>query len=221
MQKRRVLGGRYTVVAVDGTGHYCFGSKNCEHCMVKNHSSGKVSYYHQLLAAVAVNPKEATVFPVACEAIVKQDGSTKNDCELNASKRIIPQIREALGEDEPIIAVFDALYLNGPHIEALKDKNINFVVCTKGQTYLDVQVKRLRESNQLEQCTWETKHSRGVANFTNGLILNGTHRDILVNYFEYTETDKQTGEPLFYSTWATDIEITQDNVRELVSVARS
>lgn len=221
MQKRRVLGGRYTVVSVDGTGHYCSGSKQCEQCMVKNHRNGKVSYYHQLLGAVAVHPNEATVFPVACEAIVKQDGSTKNDCELNASKRIIPQIREALGEDEPIVAVFDALYINGPHIEALKEKNINFIIGTKGQTYLDLQIKRLRENNQLQQCTWETNEICGVAYFANELILNGTHQDILVNYFEFTETDKQTGECTFYSTWATDIEITHENVRELVSVARS
>lgn len=221
MQKRRVLGGRYTVVSVDGTGHYCSGSKQCEQCMVKNHRNGKVSYYHQLLGAVAVHPNEATVFPVACEAIVKQDGSTKNDCELNASKRIIPQIREALGEDEPIVAVFDALYINGPHIEALKEKNINFIIGTKGQTYLDLQIKRLRENKQLQQCTWETNEIFGVAYFANELILNGTHQDILVNYFEYTETDKQTGECTFYSTWATDIEITHENVRELVSVARS
>lgn len=221
MQKRRVLGGRYTVVSVDGTGYYCSGSKQCEQCMVKNHRNGKVSYYHQLLGAVAVHPNEATVFPVACEAIVKQDGSTKNDCELNASKRIIPQIREALGEDEPIVAVFDALYINGPHIEALKEKNINFIIGTKGQTYLDLQIERLRENNQLQQCTWETNEICGVAYFANKLILNGTHQDIAVNYFECTETDKQTGECTFYSTWATDIEITHENVRELVSVARS
>lgn len=65
-----------------------------------------------------MHPEQATVFPVACEAIVQQDGNTKNDCELNAAKRIMPQIRQSL-PDEKIIAVFDALYLNGPHIKFL------------------------------------------------------------------------------------------------------
>ena len=96
LEQRHVLG-KYTAVSVDGTGHYCSGKKCCPQCMVKNHRNGKKTYYHQLLGAVAVHPKQSTVFPVACEAIIKQDGHTKNDCELNASKRIIPQIRQGLG----------------------------------------------------------------------------------------------------------------------------
>ncbi len=53
--KERHLGG-YTIVTVDGTGHYCSGKKNCPQCMVKNHRSGAKTFYHQLLDAVAVHP---------------------------------------------------------------------------------------------------------------------------------------------------------------------
>ncbi|MEM6965122.1 MAG: hypothetical protein AAF573_10165, partial [Bacteroidota bacterium] len=108
--------GKYIAVSVDGTGHYCSSRKGCPQCMVKHHRNGKTSYDHQLLRAVAIHPDQSTVFPVACEVIIKQDGSTKNDGELNASKRIIPQIRTALGDDEAILAVFDALYVNGLRI---------------------------------------------------------------------------------------------------------
>lgn len=219
LQERHVLGG-YTIVTVDGTGHYCSGKKGCPQCMVKNHKNGKTTYYHQLLGAVAVHPNQSTVFPVACEAIVKQDGQTKNDCELNASKRIIPQIRKTLG-DEKIIAVFDALYINGPHIKALKDENINYIIGSKGQTYVDIQVERLRKDDELQSFTWETKDKKCKVNFANGLILNGQHQEILTNYFEYIEIDKKTGEQTFYSTWITDLEITPQNVKELVAVARS
>ena len=220
MEKRHVLG-KYTAVSVDGTGHYCSGKKGCPQCMVKNHRNGKKTYYHQLLGAVAVHPKQSTVFPIACEAIVKQDGSTKNDCELNASKRIVPQIRQALGEQEAILAVFDALYINGPHIKALASERINYIIGSKGQAYVDVQVEALRKQGKLQSLAWETKDKACTANFTNGLILNGQHQDILANYFEYTEVDKQTGEQTFYSTWVTDIEITLDNIRELAEVARA
>ena len=54
-----------------------------------------------------VHPEQSMVFPVACEAIVKQDGRVKNDCELNACKRLIPQIRQTLG-DEKIIALLSS-----------------------------------------------------------------------------------------------------------------
>ena len=57
--------------------------------------------------------------------------------------------------------------------------------------------------------------------FTNGLILNGQHQEILTNYFEYSEIDSKTGEQIFYSTWITDIEINVDNIKELVAIARS
>lgn len=219
LKDRHVLGD-YTVISVDGTGHYCSGVKGCPQCMVKNHRNGKTTYYHQLLGAVAVHPNQSTVFPVACEAIVKQDGSTKNDCELNASKRIITQIRKALGE-EKIIAVFDALYINGPHIKALKQENMNYIIGSKGQTYVDIQVEHLRKQNELQSLEWQTKDKNCVANFANRLILNGQHQEILTNYFEYIETDIKTGEQTFYATWITDIEINTENINELIAIARS
>jgi len=219
LEQRRVLG-KYTAISVDGTGHYCSGKKGCPQCMVKNHRNGKQSFYHQLLGAVSVCPGQATVFPIACEAIVKQDGSTKNDCELNASKRIIPQIRKQLPEEE-ILVIFDALYCNGPHIKALESESMRYIIGTKGQTYVDIQVERLRKENELQGLQWEVEGKICTANFANGLILNGQHIDTLTNYFEYQEVDKNTGEQLFYSTWITDIEITLDNIQELVQVARS
>jgi hypothetical protein len=37
---------------------------------------------------VVTTPNKSTVFPIATEAIIKQDGSTKNNGELNAAKII-------------------------------------------------------------------------------------------------------------------------------------
>jgi len=218
--KHRVLG-TYIAVSVDGTEHYCSGSTSCPGCLVRNHRNGKQTFYHQLLGAVAVHPEQRTVFPVACEPIVKQDGSTKNDCELNASKRIIPQIRTTLGQEEKILAIFDGLYINGPHIKALDEENIHYIIGTKGKTFVDIQVASLREAKKLESFSWETKKSSFTAHFANGLILNGQHQDILTNYFEVVEIDKKTGKQVFFSTWITDLPISSQNIRELVEVARS
>ncbi|MEM6965484.1 MAG: hypothetical protein AAF573_12005 [Bacteroidota bacterium] len=43
----------------------------------------------------------------------------------------------------------------------------------------------------------------------------------MTNYFEYSEVDVQTGKQIFYSTWITGIEITMENVQELVTVVRA
>lgn len=218
-EERKVLG-KYLSVSVDGTGHYCSGEKGCPQCMVKTHSSGKQSFYHQMLGAVAVFPTQSTVFPVACEPIVKQDGSSKNDCELNASKRIIPQIRRMLPEEE-IIAIFDALYINGPHIKALGAERIRYIIGSKGQTYVDVQVQRLREKDELHTLQWNNGKKICTTSYANSLILNGQHQDVLTNYFEYSEVDSKTGEQIFFSTWITDIPISDEHVKELIEVARS
>ena len=223
--KDRYVLGKYVAVSVDGTGHYCSGTKGCPQCMVKNHRNGTKTYYHQLLGAVAVNPYQSTVFPVACEAIVKQDGKKKNDCELNAAKRIIPQIRENLGEEKGL-GIFDALYCNGPHIKSLqgdplKDEAISYIIGTKGGTYVDIQVAALREKGELENYTWTKEGNSYTANFANSLILNGEHPDILVNYFDVVEIDLKTKEQTFYSTWITDIPVDKENIQELVDVARS
>ena len=219
LQQRQILD-HFVAVSVDGTGHYCSGSKSCPQCMVKNHKSGKTTYYHQLLGAVAVHPDQSTVFPLACEAIVRQDGSTKNDCELNASKRIIPQVRQMLPE-ENILMIFDALYANGPHIQCLSEHSMSYIIGIKGDNYIWIQVERLRKNDGLQQLSWESEGRTCTVNFANGLILNGQYRETLTNFFEYTEVDQQTGEQLFYSSWITDIEITSENALELVKAARS
>lgn len=98
---------------------------------------------------------------------------------------------------------------------------MSYIIGTKGQTYVDIQVEALRKKNQLQGLTWKRDGKKCIVNFANGFILNGQHQEILTNYFEYTETVIKSGKQLFYSTWVTDVEITQDNVQELVKIARS
>ncbi|MEZ4883899.1 MAG: transposase [Chitinophagales bacterium] len=218
-KSRYVLDG-YVAIPFDATGHYCSNKKGCPQCLVKNHKNGKQTFYHQLLGIAAVHPKQSTVFPIACEAIVQQDGNQKNDCELNACKRLIPKVRKML-PNEKIIAIFDALYPNGFHIKELEKEDMRYVIGIKGQSYVNIQVQRLREAGKLQSRTWQKDNKTCTAYFTNGLILNGTHLDVKTNYFEYKEVDNQTGKQVFYSTWITDIPINEQNIEELVAVARA
>ena len=66
-----------------------------------------------------VHPDQKQVLPFFPEAITHQDGESKNDCELNASKRLIKRLREAF-PNWPIRVVEDSLLANGPHIKLLK-----------------------------------------------------------------------------------------------------
>lgn len=216
--KRQVLGG-YTVLAGDGTQHFCSGSRSCAHCLTKQHRNGTTTYHHQLLGAVWVQPGEKTVFPIAVEPIVHQDGNAKNDCELNAAKRLVPQIRQVLPAEKLLLAL-DALYANAPLIRLLKEHHISFLIGVK-DGYVPIQVERLTAQGAMKEISWETKGRLCAIRFANGLILNGQNQDLQVNYVEYMEVDPHSAEVIYFNSWITDLPLSEENALEMVAVART
>jgi hypothetical protein len=77
------------LLSVDGTGYFESNKIRCTSCCVKEHRDGSKSYYHQALGAVIVHPDQKVVIPLAPEPIINGDGASKNDCERNASKRLL------------------------------------------------------------------------------------------------------------------------------------
>jgi hypothetical protein len=71
----------------------------------------------------------SNVFPLFPEAIKRQD-SSKNDCELNAAKRLLPAIREDFPKLK-ILVVEDALAANAPHIQLLEDLSFSYILVAK------------------------------------------------------------------------------------------
>jgi len=60
----------------------------------EKYRNGATEYYHQLLGAVAIHPDLPQVLPLMPEAILKGDGDSKNDCERNAAKRLLPRLKK-------------------------------------------------------------------------------------------------------------------------------
>ena len=225
MDEYKVLD-RYQVILFDGTQHYCSAKTPCKHCLKKEYRNKKgevtkTTYSHQALAAVMAHPDHKEVFPIACEAIVKQDGSQKNDCELNASKRLIPEVRSMLPVDDyELIGVFDGLYPNGPHIKLLAEHHMRYVIGIQ-DGYVLVQIAALKTQNALQTRQYSgLKGKKSIVRWTNSLVLNGQHQEISTNYFEYEEFDAN-GKRIYFNSWITDIPIDQDNIKELVKIGRS
>ena len=82
------------LVNIDGTGQFASSNVSCKDCCSRYLRNGEKQYYHQLLGAVIVHPSKSNVLPLFPEAITRQDGESKNDCERNASKRLLATIRE-------------------------------------------------------------------------------------------------------------------------------
>ena len=119
------------LLALDGTGYFSSNTIHCDSCLEKvNKKTGVVTYQHQLLGAAIVHPDLSEVIPLAPEPIIKQDGTTKNDCERNAGHRLLEKIRR----EHPrlkLIVIEDGLSSNGPHIEELLRHRMSFLLGAK------------------------------------------------------------------------------------------
>jgi hypothetical protein len=201
----------YYLVSVDGTGHFASGEISCADCCVKTLKNREAGYYHQLLGAVIVHPDIKTVLPLAPEPITRHDGETKNDCERSAAKRLLVQIKR----DHPnlkIIIVEDSLSSHGPHIKLLKELGFRYIIGVKEGDHkaLFEEVQKKLRAGEMEE--FETVDEQGIIRgfrLVNGIPLNQSHPDLLVNYLEYWEID---GDQELNFTWITDIPLTCDNV---------
>lgn len=213
----------YYIVTFDGTGQYSSSKKSCEECCVKKLANGETIYYHQLLGAAIVHPDRKTVIPFAPEPIIKEKNASKNDCELNAAKRLLVAIKK----EHPrlkMLVVFDALYGNAPFINLLISLGFSYIIVAKGgdhQYLFDCINDKItkKEATQLDIHEETSKVTREFL-FINHLALNKSNPDVIVNFLEYKEVDKN-GKCLFYGTWITDIELTEDNVFHIMKCGRS
>ena len=95
-----------------------------------HHRNGTVTYRHQMLGAALIHPDRRAVIALMPEPIIKQDGTDKNDCERNAAKRLITQLRR----DHPhlkLIVTEDSLSSNAPHIQVLHDHHMHYILGVK------------------------------------------------------------------------------------------
>ena len=83
-----------------------------------------------MLGAAMTHPEHEEVLPLAPEPILKEDGADKNDCERNAAKRLVNDLRREHPHLKAII-VEDALASNGPHITHLKNKGFRYILGAK------------------------------------------------------------------------------------------
>lgn len=206
----------YLLVACDGTGMFSSPSIHCENCCEKRHKDGRVTYYHQMLGAVIVHPDQREVFPLCPEPISKPDGLSKNDCEQNAMSRLLVDFQQ---EHPHLKVIFteDALSAKGPYLRKIQDIGAHFIVSVnpRGNPTLFNWVKGIELERQTVQIGKETIELK----FCNGIPLNDSNHDLLVNFIDCTVRNTQ-GKATHFS-WITDIPVTQDNVYPLSKGGRA
>lgn len=210
------------LLSLDGTGHFSSQRIHCNSCLEKvKKATGEITYQHQMLGAVLVHPEHREVIPLAPEPIQKQDGSTKNDCERNAAKRLLRQIRK----EHPrlkLIVVEDGLASNGPHIRELMDLGMHYILGVKpgDHQFLFDHVNVAHQEDRVTRISWRQGDLWCEVSFLNGVPLNESNQDLLVNVLEYSEYDLEGNSRKRFS-WVTDLRITQGNARWLARGGRS
>jgi hypothetical protein len=211
------LDGHY-LLSLDGTGYFSSSKVHCPQCGEKHHRNGTITYYHQVLGAVLVHPDHSEVFPLAPEPILKQDGARKNDCERNAAKRLLSDLRRE-HPHLPLIVVEDGLASNAPHIRQLQALDIRFILGAKqsDHTHLFDWVAATPET--AETTLTDEQGFRHRFRYLNGAPLNDANFDLEVNFLEYWE-HAPDGTVTHFS-WVTDLSIHDNNLMTLMRGARA
>lgn len=199
------------LLSLDGTGYFSSPTIHCDSCQVKEHKDGTVTYQHQMLGAVIVHPDLKEVIPLAPEPIQKQDGATKNDCERNAAKRLLPKIRRQHPHLK-FIVIEDGLASNGPHVRDLIDNGMHFILGVKpgDHAFLFEQVEALRRRGRSPKLSRKEGNVTAEVSWVYGVPLNESNPDLRVDFLEYNAYDAD-GKLLKHFTWITDLHITLRN----------
>lgn len=221
LEKYVFLEGCY-LLSVDGCGYFSSNDVHCESCLEKkNKKTGEITYQHQMLGAVIVHPDIKEVIPLTPEPIIRQDGTNKNDCERNASKRFFEKLRKQ-HPHLPLIVVEDGLASNAPHIQQLNRHKIHYLLGAKEGDHKSL--FRHVESAEKEGLTTEivTENEKGEIisrfRYINQVPLNDSNPDTRVNFLEYWEVKK--GRTMHFS-WITDITITIENANQIMRGGRA
>jgi len=209
------------LLSLDGTGYFSSQKVHCDSCQVKEHHSGVVTYEHQMLAAAIVHPDLKEVIPLAPEPIQKQDGSTKNDCERNAARRLLRKIRRQHPRLK-LIVIEDGLSSNGPHVRDLIDCGMHFILGVKpgDHPFLFQQVEAARREGRSPMLRRQQGDVTCEVSWVWNVRLNESNQDLRVDFLEYNEYDRQ-GNRCKHFTWITDLSINRRNAWWFVQGGRA
>jgi hypothetical protein len=213
------LGGSY-LVSLDGTGYFSSKKVQCPACQQKvNAKTGEITYYHQMLGGVIIHPDRHEVIPLMPEPILRVDGEAKNDCERNAAKRFLDQ----LAADYPhrvFTITEDALSPNAPHIREIRKHGYHFILGVKegDHAHLFEQVTLARQAGRTSE--YEVRQGKILHRFSfvNGVPLNQSNPDVVVNFVEYWEIRPDKTQ---HFSWVTDFTVTRLNVMTIMRGGRA
>jgi len=210
----------YYLISIDGSGYFSSDKIHCSGCLKKETKKGKIGYEHKIVQAALMHPGKRQVLPLAPEEVKNIDGGDKQDCEIEAGKRLVRKIRRSHFKLK-IILVGDSLYSKQPFMEELAEEGMRYVLVVKEDDH-KLLMEWVNEQRQLKEVSrLEVKDKKGrlhIYEWINEVPLNGNKKTLWVNYFEYWLVNE--GKVTYHNGWVTDFTVGEGNVEELVRIGR-
>jgi hypothetical protein len=216
--------GDYYCVALDGTQYFHSTKLECPSCLIKTDQSGQLHYSHSVVAATLVKAGSHKVLPLDVEMVQNSDGQGKQDCELNAAKRLIQRLR-AEHRQMSVIITGDDLYSHEPFVELLESQRFHYVLVAKPESHKELfeWVEEIERMGESERGQWEEGPACKRRYFEYRIIrevpLSASLR-LKVRMVEVWERDGK-GKLLYHNSWITDMAVGSENIAEVVKIGRS
>jgi hypothetical protein len=216
---------RRLAFSLDGV--YYFSSKkiSCSKCQRHEHEGGTV-YLHSAITPVVVAPGQPLVLPYVPEFIRPQDGTEKQDCEINAAKRWVEQEGASLRQYRAIL-LGDDLYSRQPLCQVVLNQGCDFIFVAHRDSHPALYAVVDAVANLGRITTASHRHGNGrhgeiwTYRFLNDVPLRSGDDALLVNWCDLCIVHEETGEILYRNEWITSLNLKEDNTLEVVTCGRA
>lgn len=226
LHKYRLMA-RYTMVAIDGTGVFVYFDKEpYPGCPYKISKNGKKTYYQSVVEAKIVAANGFSI-SICNEWIINEDGKTKQDCEYNATLRLMEKLKKQYPR-LPICLLMDGLFAKVPIKQKVIEYNWQFIIVWKEKTLYKLQdiINQLRNINLISKKQKEIFHnmsSKTVMNYeydSNELDNKGIELYYISLDKQDIDIEKPENNKEVYFMYMTSIRPDKDNIEKLIQAGR-
>lgn len=174
--------------------------KSCPDCLTRKNRAGETEYFHRSVVCMTVGKAPHVI--LGQEMLKPGDGPEKDEGELTGGKRLIGRLRQRHGHFADVI-VADALYLNAPFINTIKENGLEAVIRLKDEKRLIFQdAEGLFNRGEGKKKTFQhEKKTVEVWDLYEFKIENCPHRLRVVRYHEsWKEGEKEAERWMWLTT---------------------
>ena len=219
-----ISGQKYYTVALDGSEYFHSTKIECPGCLRRKSVKGEVNYSHVVVGATLVRAGSHDILPLDAEQVRNEDGQEKQDCELNAGKRLVRRLRDE-HRQLSVCITGDDLYAHKPFIEELRELRMGFVLVAKPTSHKEL-FEWVEDLDRLGECVrgkWEEGPACKRRSFEYRIARQAPltqSGEVVVNFVEVWERNKE-GKVIYHNSWVTDFEVTAENAAQIIGIGRS